>query len=314
MVSIKEVRKRLPQELQDSLYENFEPGIVDKIFYGMAYEKLTTLRVNTLKYDILSLINFLKENNIKFDRVKWYRDALIIKNADERDIEKFSIYKEGYIYLQNLSSMIPPLILEPKEGDKVLDIAAAPGSKTTQMAAMMNNKGFILANEVDKIRAERLKYNLNLQGVKIAEVRIGKGEKIGEEYPEYFDRVLLDVPCSGEGIINVSEPKTYRGWSLKEVEKLSRLQKKLFESGYKALKPNGIMVYSTCTLNKKENEEVINWALDNFNIKILSIEKFDSNFLNGLTKGLNEELKKCIRVIPNQIYEGFFVCKIQKKD
>ncbi|WDU83892.1 RsmB/NOP family class I SAM-dependent RNA methyltransferase [Caloramator sp. Dgby_cultured_2] len=156
-----------------------------------------------------------------------------MKNADERDLEKLNIFKEGQIYLQNLSSMIPPIILDPKEGEKVLDVAAAPGSKTTQMAAMMKNMGFILANEADKIRAERLKYNLKLQGVEIAEVRVGKGEKIGEEYPEFFDKVLLDVPCSGEGIISIKDPKTYRGWSLKEVERLFRLQKNYLKAHIK---------------------------------------------------------------------------------
>jgi NOL1/NOP2/sun family putative RNA methylase len=314
MASITEIRKKIPQDLLNSFYDIFDIHTVDKILYGISNKKLTTLRVNTLKYDIKSLMDFFKEVNIKFERVKWNENALILKNADERDLEKLNIFKEGQIYLQNLSSMIPPIILDPKEGEKVLDVAAAPGSKTTQMAAMMKNMGFILANEADKIRAERLKYNLKLQGVEIAEVRVGKGEKIGEEYPEFFDKVLLDVPCSGEGIISIKDPKTYRGWSLKEVERLSRLQKKLFESAYKALKKGGIMVYSTCTLNRKENEEIIDWALNNFDIKIMNIDRLDNNFLNGIDIGLSDEVKKCIRVIPNEVYEGFFVCKIKKKD
>ncbi|MCX7904540.1 MAG: RsmB/NOP family class I SAM-dependent RNA methyltransferase [Caloramator sp.] len=314
MASITEIRKKIPQDLLNSFYDIFDIHTVDKILYGFSEKKLTTLRVNTLKYDIKSLMDYFKQINIKFERVKWNENALILKNADERDLEKLNIYKDGLIYLQNLSSMIPPIILDPQEGEKILDVAAAPGSKTTQMAAMMKNRGFILANEVDKIRAERLKYNLNLQGVEIAEVRVGKGERIGDEYTEFFDKVLLDVPCSGEGIISIKDSKTYKGWSLKEVEKLSRLQKKLFESAYKALKKGGIIVYSTCTLNRKENEEIIDWAINHFNIDILSIERLDNNFLNGITTGLNDEVKKCIRVIPNDVYEGFFVCKIKKKD
>lgn len=313
MASITEIRKKLPEDMLNSFYNIFDIHTVDKILYGFSEKKLTTLRVNTLKYDIKSLMDYFKGINIKFERVKWNENAFVLKNADEKDIEKLNIFKDGLIYLQNLSSMIPPIVLDPKEGEKILDVAAAPGSKTTQMAAMMKNMGFILANEADKIRAERLKYNLNLQGVEIAEVRVGKGEKIGDEYPEFFDKVLLDVPCSGEGIIYIKDAKTYRGWSLKEVEKLSRLQKKLFESAYKALKKGGIMVYSTCTLNRKENEEIIDWVLNNFNIKILPIEKFDNNFLSGISDSLNDEVKKCIRVIPNKVYEGFFVCKLQKK-
>ena len=314
MTSIKDTRRRLPNELLNSFYETFPESTVDKILYGISDEKYTTLRVNTLKYDIHSLMNFFKEINIKFERVNWYNDALVIKNAKEKDIQKLDIYKNGFIYLQNLSSMIPPLVLNPKEGEKILDVAAAPGSKTTQMAAMMKNRGYILANEVDHIRAERLRYNLELQGVNIVEVREGRGEQIGEEIKDYFDKVLLDVPCSGEGIITMDNPKSIRGWSLKEVERLSKLQKKLFESAYNALKPNGIMVYSTCTLNKKENEEVINWALRNFKIKILDVDLKSNNFINAFSEGLHKDIKKAIRVVPSKEFEGFFVCKMQKME
>ncbi|KRQ88102.1 Ribosomal RNA small subunit methyltransferase F [Caloramator mitchellensis] len=312
MTSIKDARRRLPQELIDSLYDTFTEPIVDKILYGYCDEKYTTLRVNTLKYDIHSLMNYFKQINIKFERVSWYNDALILKNAKEKDIQKLDIYKNGYIYLQNLSSMIPPIVLEPKEGEKVLDVAAAPGSKTTQIASMMKNTGYILANEVDHIRAERLRHNIQLQGANIIEVRESRGEILGDEIKDYFDKVLLDVPCSGEGIITIDNPKSIRGWSLKEVEKLSKLQKKLFESAYKALKPNGIMVYSTCTLNKKENELVIDWAINNFKIKILDLNLKSNSFINAFSDGLHKDIKKAIRVLPSKEYEGFFVCKIQK--
>ncbi|WDC84105.1 RsmB/NOP family class I SAM-dependent RNA methyltransferase [Caloramator sp. mosi_1] len=206
-------------------------------------------------------------------------------------MEKLDIYKEGYIYIQSLPSMIPPLVLDPKNGEKVLDMTAAPGSKTTQMAAMMNNEGYILANELDKIRCERLKYNVELQGASIVEVVNGRGEQLGDKYPEEFDKVLLDSPCSGEGRFNIKDVKTYRFWSPKEVNRLSNLQKKLMLSAYKALKKGGIMVYSTCTLNRKENEEVLEWALNNLDIEILDI---DLN-INGVVEAFTDMYDKSIK-------------------
>jgi len=305
MLSIKEMRNRLPKEFMEFLYKKYTPVKVDQILLGMTPDRYTTLRVNTMKYDIQSLMKYFRENNIKFERVLWYKDALIIKNANEKQIQKLDIYEKGYIYLQSLSSMIPPLVLNPKEGEKVLDLTAAPGSKTTQLSALMNNRGYILANELDKIRYERLKYNIEAQGAKIVEAVNGRGEKIGENYTEYFDKVLLDTPCSGEGRFIVNSLATYRDWSPKRVKELTKIQRKLFESAYKALKPGGIMVYSTCTLNEDENENVLQWALDNLELKLLDIE-ID-------LREAEPALGKAIRVLPSKETEGFFVAKLKKQ-
>ena len=113
MASITEIKNRLPQKFVEELYEIFSPGIVDNVFRGIAEKRFTTLRVNTLKYNIQDLMRYFKEINIKFERVLWYNDALIIKNANEKDLQKLDIYKEGKIYLQSLPSMIPPLVLSP---------------------------------------------------------------------------------------------------------------------------------------------------------------------------------------------------------
>ena len=152
MLSINEIKRRLPKEFIEELYEVYTPITVDKILTGMTDDRYTTLRVNTLKYDIYSLMNIFKENNVKFERVPWFKDALIVKNAREKDIQKLDIYEKGYIYFQSLSSMVPPLVLNPRPGESVLDMTAAPGSKTTELAMLMENKGEILANELDKIK------------------------------------------------------------------------------------------------------------------------------------------------------------------
>ncbi len=312
MVSITQIKNKLPEEFMDNLYEMFSPGTVDNILRGIAEKRFTTLRVNNLKYNIQDLMKYFKDINIKFDRVLWYKDALVIKNANEKDLQKLEIYKEGKIYLQSLPSMIPPLVLAPAEGDRVLDLTAAPGGKTTEMASIMNGKGYILANELDKLRCERLKYNVEMQGADIVEVVNGRGEKIGENYKEQFDKVLLDAPCSGEGRFTIYNVQSYKQWSMKTVNELVKTQKKLFKSAYEALKPGGTLVYSTCTLNKLENEQIIDWALNNFNIKQERIDLDIKQAVPAFSNGFDKNVGKAIRILPSKDMEGFFVAKFTK--
>lgn len=319
MQSITEIKNRLPQEFTNNLYEMFSPITVDNIIRGISEKRCTTLRVNTLKYNIQDLMRYFKEINIKFERVEWYQDALIIKNKTEKDITKLDIYNNGQIYMQSLSSMIPAIVLSPNSGERILDLTAAPGSKTTQMTSLMNNKGYILANELDKMRCERLKYNINLQGATIVEVINGRGEKIGDCYKEKFDKVLLDAPCSGEGRFTITNVQSYKTWSEKTVRELSKMQKKLLKSAYDSLKTNGILVYSTCTINKEENEKILNWALKNLNVKLLDVNIDIKEKVKGFTEikednelMINNELNKAIRILPSTKYEGFFVAKMIK--
>jgi len=309
MLSALDVKRKLPQAFVEDLYELFSPLTVDKILSGMAGERYTTLRINILKYDAQNFMRYCKENNIKFERVPWYQDAFILKNVTEKELQKLDIFENGSIYLQSLSSMVPPLVLNPQQGDKVLDLTAAPGSKTTQMAAMMQNRGSILANELDKIRCERLQYNVTHQGATIVTVNNGYGERIGAQYPETFDKVLLDTPCSGEGRFLASDARTYRNWSKKKVAELVKIQRKLLRNSYEALKPNGIMVYSTCTLNLEENEKILEWALEQFDIKLLDI----NIALKEASAGQTAHTKQAIKILPSKQTEGFFVAKLQKK-
>lgn len=320
MKSIRQATQRLPSEFVDRLYQLFDPNTVDKIIKGFAAGRFTTLRVNTLKTDVRSLMEKLGRANIKYDRVLWYEDALVIKNAAERDIEKLDAYTSGELYMQSLSSMVPPLVLDPRPGERVLDLTAAPGSKTTQLAALMRNEGYVLANDINQLRAERLKFNVERQGASIVEVRVEDGKVLGREMPESFDRVLLDAPCSGEGLFLTDFPSTYRHWSTKAIRKYSSDQRKLFASAFEALKPGGVMVYSTCTLAPEENEMVIDWALKTFE-GLLEVQDVDVGFaekawMPGLTEvwaqKLSEDVKKAVRILPSERMEGFFVAKLRK--
>ena len=308
MLSVLEVKRKLPNSFVEKLYENYTPLTVDKILSGMAGDRNTTLRVNNIKSNIQEVMKNLKEDGVKFDRVAWYKDALVMKNIKEKQIQNLKIYDEGKIYVQSLSSMVPPLVLNPKPNEKVLDLTAAPGSKTTQMAGMMLNKGYILANELDTLRCERLKYNIEKQGANIIEVCNGRGETIGKKYEGYFDKVLLDAPCSGEGRFLANDAKTYRNWSERTVKDLAKLQKKLLKSAYQALKPGGELVYSTCTLNREENEEILEWAISELKgLKLVNINLDIKNAVKGISN--NKEIEKAIKILPSKDTEGFFVAK-----
>ena len=314
MLSILEVKRKLPRDFIKKIYEIYSPLVCDKILAGLNGERNVSMRVNAIKTNVQEIMKVLKENNIKFERVMWYKDGLILKNANEKQISKLKIYEEGLIYLQSLSSMIPPLVLEPKEGEKILDLTAAPGGKTTEVAALMNNKGYILANEIDKIRCERLKYNVEKQGASIIKINNGKGEKIGEIHKEEFDKILLDAPCSGEGTFLANGPKTYISWSLRTVNELAKLQRKLIKSAYEALKPNGVMVYSTCTINVEEDEKIVDWAIKKLNLKII-----DTNFnieekctLPIITENMDKSINKTIKIMPSKNMEGFYIAKLKK--
>ncbi len=314
----RDIVSRLPKDFVEEIYNTFPLSTAEKILRGYGQDRRTTLRVNTIKYDVRSALKDLWEKNIKTDRVPWYKNALIIKEKREKDIEVLDIYANGLIYLQSLSSMIPPLVLEPRPGDTVLDMTAAPGSKTTQIAALMENKGQIIANDVDKIRVERLKYNIDIQGATIVKVTCQDGTKLGDKHPETFDKILLDAPCSGEGLFLAKDSRTYRQWSTRTVKRSAALQRRLMTSAIKSLKPGGSLVYSTCTLSPEENELIIEDTLSQFK-DILQIQNINikvPDLQYGITKyrdlTLHPDIKKTRRVLPSELMEGFFICKLKK--
>jgi NOL1/NOP2/sun family putative RNA methylase len=310
--SVGEARRRLPREFIQGLDAAFPQSAAETILRGMGARRRTTFRVNTLRSNLSAILELFRERAVKHERVRWYPDAFVLRDLRERDVESWEAYREGHVYLQSLSSMVPALVLGPRPGERILDIAAAPGSKTTQMAALMENRGSILANDVDPIRAQRLAYNLRLQGCSIAEIRVGRGEKLGEELRESFDRVLVDVPCSGEGRFVVFEPGTSRSWSTKTVAECVRLQRRLLASGTGALKPGGVLVYSTCTLNLDENERVVQWALDSLPLEVEKLPLAIPGTYEGMARGLDSGISRALRIFPDAQKEGFFICRLRK--
>ena len=296
----------LPEFLIEKLTNQYGEDIKNQIIEGYSKKRFTTFRVNTIKATVEEIEEVLKQKEIFFDKVSWSKEVFILKENDESDVEALDIYKEGKIYLQSLSSMLPPIILEPQEGKDILDMAAAPGGKTTQMAALSNNKAHITACEMNNIRIEKLKYNVEKQGATCVYVMQKDSRQIDDFFS--FDQILLDSPCSGSGTLYLENPNINKYFTKVLVEKSTKAQFALLKKALRILKPGEEMVYSTCSILKEENEDIVRKAMSTAKCEIVKIEFEGMECLPLLP--VNIEGTLCIK--PDEYYEGFYVAKIRK--
>lgn len=254
-----------------------------------------TFRVNTMKVPIQEAISKLKLQGFKILPGPIENSFIVDHSPKGKSITETEIFNEGKIYIQSLSSMVPVIMLEPQPGENILDLCAAPGSKTTQMAQISNLKSHIVAVDNNKNRIYRLEDNLKLQGVDNVQVIYANGAGLDRKFRNFvgfFDKILVDAPCSNEGLICLSDPSSFEYWNPRLPKKLSRLQKKLVASAVRMLKPGGTLVYSTCTFSREENEEIVIWTLNKFKDMTLS------------------EVKK---VLPDGTFTAFFAAKLVKR-
>jgi len=268
-----------------------------------------SIRVNLLKISPSELIKRMPKWS--FSPVPWCAEGFFMEQKTRKDIGNTSEFQLGYYYGQEAASMIPPVVLDPQPGDVVLDMCASPGSKSTQMAAMMNNKGVLVANDIKGSRLAALGINMQRMGVTNAIITRMQGHWFNT--PQ-FDRVLLDAPCSGTGNIRKS-PKILQVWNPDGIKRLAGLQKGLIKAAFEALKPKGVLVYSTCSVEPDENEGVLdfllsrfpNARLEGFELKLKRSEPIIEPY------GYNPEIKKALRIWPqDNDTGGFFVARIRK--
>lgn len=223
----------------------------------------------------------------------------------------------GKYYIQSLSSMIPALVLNPCEDDTVLDLCAAPGSKTTQLAELMKNRGTLIANEIAVDRLKSLVFNVDKMSLVNVGILHGKGELLSKQFENRFDKILVDAPCSALGIIQ-KKGEVSDWWNTRKAQAMSDLQLRLLISAIKMCKVEGEIVYSTCTLTLEENELVIAKVLKNYPVELVEIKlpvKSSRGFSKFGAEDLSDELKKTERIVPWEINsEGFFVAKLRKID
>ena len=273
-----------------------------RITAGFHADRKTTFRVNRIFCSREEAAKALEEAGIQTRSVPWSEDAFIVEEAREDALTALPLYEQGKIYVQSLSSMIPPIVLGVQPGENVLDMAAAPGGKTTQMASLTRNEAMITACERSKARAERLRYNLEKQGATHVNVMNMDARQLDDFFR--FDRILLDAPCSGSGTVC----EGFKGrFSEEYLDKTAKMQKTMLEKALSLLRPGHEMVYSTCSVLRKENEDVVRSVLKK-GVEIVPIRPEDFEGVPLLPTTLEGTMCVC----PNDEYEGFFVAKLRK--
>lgn len=294
------------------------PGEQDKFLDCLNVRVRTKLRLSPIKMDIDKTLLSLSEEGLTPKKIDGLQDTYSYE-PDSAYPGRTLVHNLGYLYLQDLSSMIPALVLDPQPGERILDLAAAPGSKTTQIAQMMKNTGTLVANDADSGRLSNLSFNLDRMGIYNTVVTHLDGTLAGKRYPDYFDRVLLDAPCSALGVL-ANKPDVLNWWAQSKVAKFAALQEKLLISAIKALKPGGRLVYSTCTLTQEENEGVVQSVLAKYPVELETIPDHPGYaFRNGISApGISPEVSEKVRRIypfdnENNL-QGFFVASFRKTD
>lgn len=297
----------IPELLQEMLVKQYGPELAEKIAAGYTHLRPVTLRVNPLKATRDEVEAQLAQAGIVWENVAWYEDAVVLRNVREEAVQALGVYERGGVYLQNLSAMIPPLVLAPRAGETILDMAAAPGGKTTQMAALSGNQALITACEKNKIRAERMQYNLQKQGATRVGVMTEDARRLDDLFS--FHKILLDAPCSGSGTILLLEDEPQRRMTRDWLQKTAATQAAMLQKALKLLKPGSEMVYSTCSILRMENEDVVNKCIARANAEVLPIEH---ELMQHVPK-LPVTIPGTLCVCPDEMHEGFFVARIRKK-
>jgi tRNA (cytosine40_48-C5)-methyltransferase len=289
-------------------YLSFIPDIEKFLDYINNRKPNQYIRINTLKIDVDSLKQKLLEKEIILEQTQLQEVFLIVES-------KFPIgatleYLSGYYYIQDLSSCFAVESLDIKESDRVLDMAASPGGKTSFIAQKMNNNGVILALESERKRLKKMMFNLSRCGVVNTVLWNIKGEEI-VNYHYKFDKVLLDAPCSCDGIIQ-KDPLRKTTYSKESITYCSTRQSKLVESALRVIKPDGLLVYSTCSLAPEENEFIINSLLEKFDITVEPINIGTDSLLQFGDKVMDNSIKFTKRFYPHiHNTNGFFIAKLR---
>jgi 16S rRNA (cytosine1407-C5)-methyltransferase len=306
---------------------------LDVVLASFAGEKQVAARINTLHISVPAALSCLHALGLSPRALPFVAGALVFPSGQRSALLSSPLCAQGGLYLQGASSLLPAVVLNPQPQEEVLDMAAAPGGKTLQIACLMQDRGRIAAVEAVRSRFFKLKANVAAQGAQIVYCYHTDGATLWRKVPERFDRILLDAPCSSEARFRAGEGRSSAHWSLRKVEEMARKQKQLLHSAVHCLKPGGELVYSTCSLSPEENEAVIARALAVFG-EALSVESIElraagemagslglasaPTLVPGLTEWGRERfpdvIAKAVRVLPDYLYDGFFMCRLRKRE
>ncbi len=290
----------------------------DPFFTSLLSSRAYGLRVNTLKWEIEEAVNQLP---FHLEPIPWVPEGFYYQEQERP--AKHPYYHAGLYYIQEPSAMAPGALLPIQPGDKVLDLCAAPGGKSTQVAARLKGKGVLVCNDISAERIKALVKNIELFGVRNALITNETPQRLANVFPAYFDKILIDAPCSGEGMFR-KNPELVKSWSPQLIEQCVIMQENILDQAAQMLKPGGLMLYSTCTFAPEENE----WQVARFLSRHRQFELLDIQISFSLSSGRTEwladldvdaqiksQINRTIRLWPHHIEgEGHFLALLKKKD
>lgn len=280
-----------------------------------------SIRINTLAAPASGTLAALSVLEAKLTQSPLMSTGLSIDDG-RTAIRDSQLAEWGSIYIQNAASWLPVLALDPQAGERILDMCAAPGGKTSHIAQCANNSATIVANDNSRPRLHKLQSNLERLHVKNVTFTLHDATRLSYQLePELFDKILLDAPCSGEGMMTLDDKKSFESWSVAHIKRLQKLQKKLIVQAWTLLKPGGTLVYSTCTMAPEENEAVLDYLLrHNEDVAVEPLTELAGHLGNIVEpvlewngKSFDERLSSVLRLKPSTDIEAFFVVKLTKK-
>lgn len=303
----------IPERFLARIAEEFDSAVVERLLAAMALPGPRGVRLNPLRADPEATRTRLTSDGFALTDVPWCSDAIVVNREDVPRLIEHPWWKTGAFHVQSLPSIAVSLVLDPQPGERILDLCAAPGGKTAHIAAIMNNTGSIVATDRSRTRCHRMRALLSTLGA-TAHVRSSDGTQVGHHEEMAYDRVLVDAPCSGEGRFTLDNESSFSDWTPNKTRRLASLQKALLHSAIHAVRPGGVVVYSTCTYGKAENEAVIERALKRYGGGPMGIE------LEAFPEIFPDESTGMMRSIPDpggevveQAMEGFFIAKLRRR-
>jgi len=306
-----------PTAFLDRYKRLFEPAFYERIVAGISVERHIWFRLNPLVPGWENAFAELESEGLDLKRHDEWSDAACLPADQKSALVASEPVRSGRVYIQGLASQLPVRMLGPSESDRILDLTAAPGSKTLQLAALAP-EGDVAAVEIVRKRKFKLQDNLTQHGADHVKVFLQDGSKVWRYRPEHFDAILLDAPCSSEGRFRFDDEDSYRFWSRAKTKEMVRKQRRLMFSAVHALRPGGSLVYSTCSLAPEENESVVHHTLQQFG-DCLEVEPIDLDWPERIpafsslgSTEFDQRVEQSCRLLPSDRMEGFFVCKLRK--
>ncbi len=311
-------RAALPPNFMERLERILPAGELRRALASFALPRPVAVRVNTLRAAPEEARRVLEADGLHPRPVPGLPEALLLPPEEREALTHHRLHQEGLVYPQGLASQLAALLLDPRPGEEVLDLCAAPGGKALHLAARMGDQGRVAAVEAARGRYFRLRANLERAGVACVRPYLRDGTRLDRLVPGRFHRVLVDAPCSSEARFHLTRPESFRYWGRRKIRELARKQRRLLLAGLRCLRPGGVLLYATCSFAPEENEAVVEAALVAMEgeVEILPLEPPAGRWQEGLASWeghrFRPELRRARRLLPDPFFQGFFYCLLRR--